>query len=544
MLSIGDIWLNGGTLNTNNSLLYIPNGSVTIDVTNVGFSGLIYAPNGKVDIKAQNLNLNNTIIPDKINLEGEYININYRHSWGEFIGKEQEKDDDSSSEIDSSSFGNSSEIDESSSQIDSSKLDDSSSKDDSSKTDDSSTTDTDYLDDDGDGLANTYEELMGTDKANPDTDNDGLTDFQEIVITNTDPLVFDSVTKGISDADADSDKDGLSNIKEIELGTEPQNADTDLDGLSDGDEVALGLDPKNATSDGKTPDNERTFSQHLGIDAENFVEINTDDNPFNVSMDIIASGNAKNNLNAFESGYTNIINSDMVLGVVPEFMYTNGLNVEEATINFDLKQISEDGKYAAVSDEFKGIKKYNVFKFFEDINMLLPIETFFDEENDRVYTHVDELGTYCLVNTEKWFENLNVGLTSNKARNVNLFSLKQRSEETIDVVFSAFMKDTTSRDIKPKVRENILQIGEKLFNEYGSSEQVRIALMSYTEDFKVLTNTKQYYATNMDELKLFLEVIPFSHQDNSYVYNLDNSIKNQLEIQMFYAIIHKNIILF
>ena len=53
-----------------------------------------------------------------------------------------------------------------------------------------------------------------------------------------------------------------------------------------------------------------------------------------------------------------------------------------------------------------GIKRLNVFKFFEDTNMLLPIETFHDVESGRVYTHVDELGTYCLMDMEVWLESI------------------------------------------------------------------------------------------------------------------------------------------
>jgi serine/threonine protein kinase len=54
-------------------------------------------------------------------------------------------------------------------------------------------------------------------------------------------------------AAADDDGDRLSNAREAELGTEPNNADTDGDGLTDGDEVlAWGTDPKKRDTDGDT----------------------------------------------------------------------------------------------------------------------------------------------------------------------------------------------------------------------------------------------------------------------------------------------------
>lgn len=54
----------------------------------------------------------------------------------------------------------------------------------------------------------------------------------------------------VEDSREDSDDDGLSDAREAELGTDPQDADSDDDGISDGNEVALGTDPNNADTDG------------------------------------------------------------------------------------------------------------------------------------------------------------------------------------------------------------------------------------------------------------------------------------------------------
>ncbi|MDP3793378.1 MAG: hypothetical protein Q8R07_01355 [Candidatus Uhrbacteria bacterium] len=49
----------------------------------------------------------------------------------------------------------------------------------------------------------------------------------------------------------DTDGDGLSDEREVELGTDPNKADTDSDGLSDGEEVLqYGTNPLNADTDG------------------------------------------------------------------------------------------------------------------------------------------------------------------------------------------------------------------------------------------------------------------------------------------------------
>ncbi len=67
----------------------------------------------------------------------------------------------------------------------------------------------DTLDEDGDGLTNAQELSIGTDPYNPDSDNDGLFDKEEVITYKTEPL----------------------------------NEDTDGDGFLDGSEVKAGYNP-------------------------------------------------------------------------------------------------------------------------------------------------------------------------------------------------------------------------------------------------------------------------------------------------------------
>ena len=89
-------------------------------------------------------------------------------------------------------------------------------------------------DTDGDGLGDAQEAAIGTNPSLPDTDGDGLPDFWES-IHGLDPL-SDSGGDG---PDGDPDLDGLSNARELELGTGPTFSDSDLDGLPDGRETGL-----------------------------------------------------------------------------------------------------------------------------------------------------------------------------------------------------------------------------------------------------------------------------------------------------------------
>ena len=112
-------------------------------------------------------------------------------------------------------------------------------------------------DEDGDGLLNLYEFENSLDLFDPDTDGDGFTDGQEVLITGTDPTVPNSedvdvdlnsdgindrlgASLGIANTQLNNDGDLLSNAQELALGTNPNQADSDGDGVDDGiDEFPL-----------------------------------------------------------------------------------------------------------------------------------------------------------------------------------------------------------------------------------------------------------------------------------------------------------------
>nr|MBP8179496.1 hypothetical protein [Acidimicrobiia bacterium] len=133
-------------------------------------------------------------------------------------------------------------------------------------------------DSDGDGLTNAEEDALGTDRNDSDTDDDGLSDGDEVDEYGTDPLDDDTDGDGINDGDEvngdpesdptdacdpdptnsacdqDSDGDGLTDGEEEEAGTDPDDGDSDDDGVTDGDEVDGGSDPLNACDPDRTAD--------------------------------------------------------------------------------------------------------------------------------------------------------------------------------------------------------------------------------------------------------------------------------------------------
>jgi hypothetical protein len=140
-------------------------------------------------------------------------------------------------------------------------------------------------DGDFDTLTDWEETLLGTSKASVDTDGDGMDDDKEFIaqlnplvddafadpdsdgIPNLGEVLFGlnpdsaTTTPGVPDTSvfpwsADSDNDGLTNQQELTVTlTHPKNDDTDYDGIGDGWEVENNLNPKLGTGvDGPTGD--------------------------------------------------------------------------------------------------------------------------------------------------------------------------------------------------------------------------------------------------------------------------------------------------
>lgn len=371
------------------------------------------------------------------------------------------------------------------------------------------------VDSDNDGLPDYLEKEIGTDRYNTDTDGDGLPDGYEYFTLGTDPKKADSDDNGISDADEDFDEDGLTNLEEYELGTDPFSKDTDNDGLSDydevkihntdplkydtdgdkvsdGDEVILGLDPNNPATFGY-PDNEYTTVQTVGENSSALDYINNiEDNPYSVTIEITAAGVADNNLTAGESGYSySILQNDAVLDIVPEFDYSDGLSVTDVVIKFKI----DESAIGAPLDSLM------IFKYFEDTNMLLPIETTYDDTTNSITTHVDELGTHCLINIEKMADNIENMPTGNYYDAIE--------NEPANIVFCLDTRNITDNDSFENVKSDIKAISEDAFDRYDDIK-IYVYYQRFGSNFRATNyllkdaNGNEYF-TSYDEAEKALD---------------------------------------
>lgn len=112
-----------------------------------------------------------------------------------------------------------------------------------------------------------------------DTDGDGLSDLDETLVYATDPTLKDTDRDGFSDSfeiahgysprvdkskklsEIDTDGDGLTDDKELMLGTRLAMTDTDGDGHSDGYEATRGFNPLLGNGD-------RSLPRHVEVDLD------------------------------------------------------------------------------------------------------------------------------------------------------------------------------------------------------------------------------------------------------------------------------------
>ena len=190
------------------------------------------------------------------------------------------------------------------------------------------------------------------------------------------------------------------------------------EGVENSDQFPQAVRDENSASSETAPESEEVTEttaalkyqmKKISSGSPVFSMINNAANPYRLSVEIAAAGNAESNLKAAESGYSAFIENESIQGTIIELAYTDGLEVEKVKLMFEIKESALENTSTDTSDEFDGIKRFNVFMYDEELNMQLPIETKYDLENNIVYAETDRCGTYSLVDMEIWLDMLTNG---------------------------------------------------------------------------------------------------------------------------------------
>lgn len=328
---------------------------------------------------------------------------------------------------------------------------------------------------------------VGTNAYRKDTDDDGLSDFTEIFQLKLDPCLQDTDGNGIADGDEDSDEDGLTNRKELSLGTRPEDYDTDGDGLSDGEEVnhyktdplnvdtdrdnlndgeeiKLGFSPLKQDTDnnGITDDKEKvqqSISEKISQENENDGAITE------VTLDIKLTGDIESNTEIENVFGEDVLSSELVgLVGVPVDFTTDG-EFDEATITFHY----DPSKLGDNSEDDLAIMWY------DEINeqyVSYEEESVIDKVNHTICYTTTHFSTYLVFNRKKW----------KKAWESEINYYQTGTDQYSDVVFAV---DASGSMKGPEIKHAKAAINS-LVEEKRSKD--RGSVVSFSKKAEVLSN--------------------------------------------------------
>ena len=257
-------------------------------------------------------------------------------------------------------------------------------------------------------------------KKNPkyvDTDGDGLTDYEELNITLTDPEKADTDEDGIIDSEEDMDEDGINNRDEIDLGTNPINSDTDRDnltdyeelyqyhtdplledtdgdGLTDYDDVKLGFSPLLKDTDGNgIIDSEERVYQTVTEQMKNPKK----EGVTAVSVSLSIKGNAEKLVGIEDVYEFDKLSSDVVglFGVPVEIGCGAAFDQADITFHYDVNALGD------TKEEDLSIMWYDEANNWYQI---LDEDSVIDTANHTVTYTTTHFSTYMLVDSLLWYD--------------------------------------------------------------------------------------------------------------------------------------------
>ena len=257
-------------------------------------------------------------------------------------------------------------------------------------------------------------------KKNPkyvDTDGDGLTDYEELNITLTDPEIADTDGNSIIDSKEDPDGDGINNRDEIDLGTDPLNSDTDRDNLTDSDELnRYHTDPilEDTDGDGLTDydDVKLGFSPLLKdtdgngiIDSEERVYQTVTEQLKNpkkegvtaVSVSLSIKGNAEKRVGIEDMYDFDKLSSGVVglIGVPVEICCDTDFQQADITFHYDVNALGD------TKEEDLSIMWYDEANNWYQI---LDEDSVIDTANHTVTYTTTHFSTYMIVDRTTWYD--------------------------------------------------------------------------------------------------------------------------------------------
>lgn len=191
----------------------------------------------------------------------------------------------------------------------------------------------------------------------------------------------------------DSDFDGLTDYDEEHVyNTDPQNRDTDGDGLSDSDEIELKLNPLKKDTDG-----DGVLDGNGKIQQTKTEEIVCEEKPLVTEVEVSTrcTGNIKKCMDVLNAYKINVFVSDTVGLIAAPIEVKTESQFDDITLTFKLDK-TKLGKLQ-LNDNDIGVLWYN-----EGNIRFILLDLTIDEKNSTVSVTSDNLGYFMLVDKVEW----------------------------------------------------------------------------------------------------------------------------------------------
>ena len=273
-----------------------------------------------------------------------------------------------------------------------------------------------------DGLTLEQEYEFDTNPFCTDTDEDGLSDYDELFVYGTDPI------------HRDTDRDGMSDGTEIECGLNPNIVDTDEDGIWDAEELT-------------------TQNVRLNLNTK-YTVVNVGTVP-SISISGTGDYSGKFFVEPILDNKT-ITGLDCIVGTAYDFKHEDTLTFKESTLSFSLgEQILSEHKAEDLS-----IAYYDT-----STNTLIPLETVVSSP-DVISAKVDHYCIFLVIDTLRYLNDTDY-----------LYSGYAMESGRTDIVFVIDTTGSMSGMIR-EVRDNIENFVDELSDE---NIDIRLGLVEYRD---------------------------------------------------------------
>nr|WP_321352128.1 PEGA domain-containing protein [uncultured Methanoregula sp.] len=265
----------------------------------------------------------------------------------------------------------------------------------------------------GNGVPDGYEKLddrlpvfvkyrLGADPFIPDTDGDGLSDEFELtrlgLVTNV--TSADSDNDGVSDANEDTDSDTLTNLAEQMHGTDPLLADSDGDSLIDADEIGRGTNPvaKDTDHDALDDDSEIRLGTNPLVADSNTNSIPDGNETYistgrffgsSVELSITGIGDAAKRASVANVNYTQLIPDTILVSNVSAITFGNDTTSAVVRIHYFPAKVGT-------------ASNLSMFMKNETSGSFDPLPFTLDSANAVVYSTVTSSGEYAVMDKVLW----------------------------------------------------------------------------------------------------------------------------------------------